>query len=857
MNYLREMTIIFFISIFLYPNVLATNMPQDLKNNTDTIPLYSGGIIRKSIYPQTERKRSKLYNYLWGKHYHDLYYMPITVKSARLHSIYGGLILVDQFPRLHALLLENKSGHQYLLRPVGGTTTFLESDFFKQVYSKQEFKNTYLDDFIGDAYTITHPYAFLVANKLADDIDVSSFNPKIYYIPKKATTDTIVDGTGIEDRLVSIYDLKMFTIHSKFMETEDLLKKIQEDKSIVVDQNKYIRERLLDILIGDWNETKENWEWYEESRHDSLVYTPVVVDRSHAFTKVDGLLFKGILGMFGLQNITNYDSRYKNLKKSNAFGLPLDIALTAGSNRNVWIKQARYIKSILTDAIIDKAFAELPKEIYELEDTEVIKRNLKKRRNAIELIAQEYYKILQKAPVITGTNKDDLFIIEQKDKHTTNIRIYDKKSDRLVFDKDYDKSTQEIWLYGLDGNDEFKVYGKSKKGTPLVLVGGKGANAYQIKKGKKIRVYEYESHERANDSLAQAKMIQTDVEKVHTYDYQKLKYQTLNFTPVGVYDSDLGLYLGAYVTRTVYGFKRSPYTYQYRLGYSYLDGLMYQGFFPTHNEMRSFNVEAFIGMPYNFFNFFGYGNQTDDYKDEKKNYNRVNIAKYSIQPSFYWKLDSKHKLIAQGTLQLFDIKRSTDRFINTMYDDGNDIFKTKTFVDASLTYEVSHKRETIIPLFKFSLTPGWKFNVSDFGRNVPYMKSELSFELTYGDRLSLTTEIKGTALFSDKYEFYQAAAVELRGFRNNRFIGKQSLYEHTDLQLDLGHLKNPFTPLLYGVFAGFDYGRVWYPDEHSQKWHISYGGGWWLTLFKNYTGKFSYFASKDGGRFSFGLGLGF
>lgn len=857
MNYIREISILFIISCLLCTNASAANVPQDLKKSTDTIPLYSGGKIRKSIYPQDERKRSMFYNYLWGKHYRDLYFMPITVQSARLNTIYGGLTFVDQLPRLHAIVLGNKSGNYYLLRPVGGSTTFLESDFFKQVYSKQEFKDTYLDKFISDAYTITHPYAFLIANKLADDIDVSSLNPKIYYIPKKTTTDTIIDGTGIEDRLVSIYDLKKFTIHTSLIETEDLLRKIRENKSFLVDQDKYIRERLLDMLIGDWNTTTENWKWYEELRNDSLIYTPLVLDRSHAFTKVGGVLFKGVLGMLGLNNITNYNSRDKNLRKTNTFSLPLDIAITAGSNRADWIKQAKQIKSILTDALIDEAFKELPKEIYKLEDTRIIKRNLKKRRNAVENIAQEYYKILQQTPVVTGTNKDDLFVIERKDKHATTIRIYDKESDRLVFDKDYDKSTQQIWLYGLDGNDEFKVSGKSKNGTPLVLIGGKDTNTYKIEKGREIRVYDYNSHVSSNDSLAGANIIQTDIEKVNTYDYQKIRHQTLGFTPWWIYDSDLGLYIGAYITKTMYGFKQSPYTYQHRFGYSYLDGLMYQGFFPTLDEMKSLNIEAFIGMPYNFFNFFGYGNQTNGYKEEKNDYNRINISRYSIQPSFYWKFDAKHKLIAQIKLELFNIKRPTDRFINTLYDDNDKVFKTKTFADANLTYEISRNLGPILPLFKFSLTPGWKVNVSDLGRNVPYIESTLSFNLAYGDRLSLGTEIKGTTLFSNKYEFYQAASVELRGFRNNRFIGRQSLYQHTDLRLDLGHLKNPFTPLLYGVFLGFDYGRVWYPDEYSRKWHTSYGGGWWITLFKNYTGKFSYFASKDGGRFSFGLGLGF
>jgi hypothetical protein len=33
----------------------------------------------------------------------------------------------------------------------------------------------------------------------------------------------------------------------------------------------------------------------------------------------------------------------------------------------------------------------------------------------------------------------------------------------------------------------------------------------------------------------------------------------------------------------------------------------------------------------------------------------------------------------------------------------------------------------------------------------------------------------------------------------------------------------------YGIFAGFDYGRVWLDGEASNKWHQSVGGGIWLN----------------------------
>ena len=80
--------------------------------------------------------------------------------------------IVGQAEGFHGLLLENKRKQLYLLKPLGGSTSFLESKFFREIYNKADFKNTYLDEFLGDAYTIINPYTFLVADYLAKSVGI-------------------------------------------------------------------------------------------------------------------------------------------------------------------------------------------------------------------------------------------------------------------------------------------------------------------------------------------------------------------------------------------------------------------------------------------------------------------------------------------------------------------------------------------------------------------------------------------------------------------------------------------------------------------------------------------------------------
>ncbi|MCC8143464.1 MAG: hypothetical protein LIO97_05910 [Tannerellaceae bacterium] len=307
----------------------------------------------------------------------------------------------------------------------------------------------------------------------------------------------------------------------------------------------------------------------------------------------------------------------------------------------------------------------------------------------------------------------------------------------------------------------------------------------------------------------------------------------------------------------MYGFKRSPFTYRHRIGYNYLQGFEYQGIFPGYDPRKSFYLEAFIGTPQYFSNFFGFGNDTDGFKDEKNNYNQVNIRKYSISPSFHLDIKKNQQLILYLILESYKVKYKESRYIAQVYDKDNDIFDMNFFADLGISYRFRQEIPSFLSRIETFIAGGWNVNLEDVKRNFPYTQASLTLEVDFTKKFSWVTKATGKVLYTDKYDFYHAASTELHGFRESRFIGKQAFYQFSDLRLDMGTLKNPIIPLKYGIFGGVDYGQVWYPGEDSHKWHSSYGGGLWLTLINKITTKYSWFGSTDSFRFMFELGLGF
>lgn len=608
--------------------------------------------VRKSIYPQADSGKSKIYNWMWGRHYRHLYTIPIRVPSATIETLGGGMDIVGQAEGFHGLLLENKRKQLYLLKPLGGSTSFLESKFFREIYNKTDFKNTYLDEFLGDAYTIINPYTFLVADYLAKSAGLSFSPSRIYYIPSHMRKDTVADGSDIQDRLVNLINVPDINLRSNLYTTEDFLDSLQVSKNYMADQNLYIRERIFDMWIGDWNKTNENWEWQSHTVNDSVIYTPIVIDRNHAFTKVDGVLFKQMLKMLSLDFICNYDSLIlKDTKKINKLAFALDMAVAGRSDESVWIRQAQEIRKQMTDSLIDSAFTYLPEGVKH-DEIELIKRKLKRRRLELEAVASQYYRLLQRTPVVAGTNQSDYFLIERQAPDRTILRIYDPETGDCRLEQQFSgRETKELWLYGLAGNDTFEVKGNTRKDFPIYLISGEGENQYQLNHSRKIHVYD----------------------KDYKYDYQKIKYHKISFTPWGIYDSDKGISLGTFFTYTMYGFKRAPFTYQHRIGYNYLKGFMYAGVFPNYDGRRRLYLNASISSPRNFENFFGFGNNTAGYKEEKKNYNRVKLRTYMLNPSFEMDLRKEEVVTFFGSLDMYKAKRTDDRYIYTVYGEDHPI----------------------------------------------------------------------------------------------------------------------------------------------------------------------------------------
>ena len=851
------------------------------KPNLREFPNRFAATIDTSIYTSKMTRKSRGYRFLWGNHFRKYYSTPVKVKVATLDTIFGGLksAIEDDSDQFRSLLLTDKNGDEFVMRSLKKSATlFLQSVAFKDQSVEDEFRDTYTESFIMDFYTTAHPYTPLVIGKLANKIGVNHTNPLLYYVPKQNSLGLFNEDFGnelylIEERPMNGFsNLRSFGKPPKIVGSDEVLINLQSDEKYEVDEKAYIRARLFDMLIGDWDRRKDQWRWGEYKENGRIIYRPIPFGRDQAFTKFDGNLMAILINMPVFRHMKSFGPKLKSVKWFNREGYTLDLALATRSDEKTWLSQAQYIIDNLSNSDIDMAFDALPKEVKDAA-IDNLKTQLKIRKTHLSDYARQYYKVLRKTALVVGTDKKDRFVVSRNE-NTTKVEMYGLKNgnQELIDEKIYRwPETKELWFYGLGGEDAFEVNGRGNKNIKLRLLGGQDKDTYTIDTGRKVRIYDFKSAPNDVSNARSARRLLSDDYEVNTYDLNKPKYNVFAGYPLIGFNPDDGIKMGAVINYTVYGFHQFPYTQKHSIKGNYYfatDGfeLSYKGIFPRFKGKWDLIFDALYTSPNFAANFFGFGNETpNDDKLLGLDYNRLKIRTISASPSMQWVGEHGGSVVFKGTLERISVDKTPQRFISLTGNLSPEAFDYKNFADINAAYRYENFDNNSNPSLgmTFSLSGGFKINVDEAERRFPYAEGSLGFthKLVPSAKFVVATILKGKALFDDDYEFYQAVTVggdtDLRGFRNQRFSGKQSFYQSTDLRWNLGKLRNGLAPVSYGVFTGFDYGRVWLKEVPSDKWHQSAGGGVWINGVNLLTAKLSYFYSEDGGRFSFGLGFGF
>ena len=865
---------------------------QVLQADNAVIPNYEASFpseVEASIYTKEETEVSGTHEFLWGERYRKYFSTKVKAPTVNLDTLYGGLKPVRKGGgnQSKSLRLGDENGAQYVMRALRKQALqYLQAIVFKDQYIEGQFEDTAVQDLLLDVFTGSHPYAPFVIGDLSDAVGIYHTNPILFYVPKQNALGEYNDDFGDELYMIEEHtseghsDLASFGFQDKIESTDDMMKKLHKDEDIVIDEAAYIRARLFDMLIGDWDRHQDQWRWIEFKENGKKVFRPLPRDRDQAFSIMgDGALLGTAIKLIPTARLLReYSDDLVDVKGVNVEPYPLDMELIQHATKEVWDAQVKIIQEGITDDVIEQAFLNMPEEVRD-ETVEEIKRKLRARRGNLQKISDRYFKLTNELAVIKGTNKDDWFDIERMPNGETKVTGYrikgGEKADVFI-DRTYKKSqTKEIWIYALDDDDVFHVYGSGNDYIKVLLLGGQNNDTYDIQNGNKVKYYDYKSKSNTFKTNKGNRRL-TDNYYTNVYNYRKLKTSTSQLIPSIGANPDDGFRIGAAFTRTNYNFERNPFSSRHSLnaGYYFATSgfdLSYRGEFANlFFQNVNLGVDVEFTSPNYATNFFGFGNETpnpeadeNDGLDVDLDYNRVKIRTFKVMPSLVWRGHSESELKLGLSYESNEVERTENRFIELLPAD-NPVFDMQDFIGIDARYHFVNNDDKAYPTrgFQTSLQVGYKNNVST-SKGFGYVIPELGFDfkLIPSGQLVFATDLRGHFNLGDGFEFYQGATLGarsgLRGYRFQRFTGKSAFSQSTDVRWNFGSLKTGILPINIGVYGGVDYGRVWVDGDNSDKWNNSVGGGFFVNMAQMMTANISAFNSADGLRLAFQVGFGF
>ena len=806
---------------------------------TSTPVAHDGDSVTAPVYAKYG-EASGMKRFFLGNNYRAEWAAPITVPQFHLAQDAREFKIDGQGggKQTTTIRLKDKDGKVWSLRSIVKDPEKVLAPMLRE---------TVAQDVMKELMSASHPFAPVVANGLSDAVGIVRPKVEYYYVPddtalgyyRPAFANTVV---ALEERQPSRHgeDTK-----GSWHVVNGHLEKWKHR----VDARSYLRARLMDILLADFDRHYEQWKWGEEPMGDDSIktYYAIPKDRDQALFSSDGLLIKlgsnqGMSYLKGLQeDIANIKSLGFVSRDIDAFFLN---ELTAAD----WQRELNSLTATLTDSVIHAAVQALPPPAIAAHGARIEAR-LKSRRDKLPRRGMDFYRFLADQVNVVGSGKDEVFLVTSSDSGML-VRVLSKKGE-LKYSRPFRRSeTDEVVLYGMGGDDSFHVAANVPRGIRIRAVGGSGRDAYNMDGAAKTFIYDNPgAGSYVYDSRHTTNMI-SHRRDVNNYTFRENHYSSKAYPTVTLgYNIDDGFMAGLGATFTKRGFRAAPFTTQHR--FTTLAAFEYKAFqaryLGTFNDAwRHYDVLVDAGVKHPALqNFFGLGNETTRDTLLPLAYYRVRYS-YVSADLMVRKRAVKNKLsIALGP-SIFYYWNNNDRNTGRILDDTKDygldsarIFSPKFYGGGKLSLDFNSIDNILLP------TRGIRFHADGLAQTglnestLPFFRAQSDLSvfspLSDNKRFIITLRGGGGHIFSNGFEYWQALTLGannfLRGYRKNRFSGTSMAYGSAELRWRVARFQMRLMRGEVGLIGFQDAGRVWLRGESSDKWHLAYGGGFYFTPF--------------------------
>jgi hypothetical protein len=800
------------------------------------------GTTRRVVAGRPEYDKSWYFKLHFGEGYRKLWTSPFEAAVLDLRTYAGGLTPVRQVGSMQSigLALKGADGRAYTFRTLDKDPTKILPPEWRDSFPAQIFQ---------DQTTASHPGTAFIVPALAEAASVAHTNPAVVFMPDDPALGQFRETFGGKPGTVDEYPTPAgdgypgFQGAQEILSTGELWERWRKGEGWI-DTRAFLRARIFDLFLGDWDRHNGQWRWMKLPGHEGLVALPE--DRDQAFANFSGAVMG--LARSSQPKLVAWHDDYDNLDGLLVQGREVDDWLLTGLDRAAFEETAREMQGRLTDAVIEGAVHRLPPEWFAAGGTELI-RDLKKRRDRLPQGAAGFYERLSRWVDVQGTDRDDVARLTREADGSAVLELSLAGEGgapgtpyfRRLF---LPKETKEVRLYLYGGSDRFVATGP-RGGVTVRVAGGSGADRLDDSQSGGTHFYDVDAAEVAKgpgSKVTTREWTRVPAKKETPWMDAKDFGSLTPIQPLVWWEPDPGVVLSLGATRYGYAFRKQPYSSMQRVAIEYKTkrtafGASYTGDFRWARPGFTSFVELYADGAKNY-NFYGSGNETpkisDDFNeaDQQVFYAFPSLVAYENRRRTFWFALGPEVKYAQN-------KAADDTLVATEQPYGFGDFGQ---VGAKLRLEMDTRGRVLLGMGTAGFAPGSKRSDTGLKAEIEgrvYPKAwdvDETFGVASGaltaywqpaSRLTLAARVGGEKLWG-KHPWHESAFIggsdSVRGYDRNRFAGDSSVYANGQLMIGLFNM-NLILPMRVGVLGLADIGRVWVNGESSDKWHPSAGGG--------------------------------
>jgi hypothetical protein len=817
-----------FLSILLPGAAIRSNAQQI------PVPVITDSIVVR-VHPRYDSV-SGIHRWLFGINYRKEWAVPVKLPVIKISQVYGGLTPVKQGGGMQSksLRLTDKSGREWVLRSVEKTPEKL---------LPENLQGTFAVDWLEDALSGQHPYSALIVPPLAQAAGIPHANPVIGVVADDAA---LGEFKQVFANTVCLLEEREPAGESE--NTFKMLDNLVKDNDNGFDGEAFLRARMLDLLLGDWDRHEDQWRWAEVKKGKGKQYIGVPRDRDQVFHLEQGV-FPDIAALPWINPaLGDFAPDIKHVKYAIFKTRFINPYPNAQMSHERWMQVVNLFVAAENDAVLEEGLRRLPVEMYTMRHDELL-HTLKRRRDHIRAAMDEYYGFIYKIVDIRASNKNEKITITDAPGNSLHVSINKinkegQLKDTLLSLTYHPEITKEIRLYTSGGDDQLDI-NNTGSSIKLRLIGSGGNKVYNITATKtSITLYDTPAAKITGDTGRIRLHLSTDT--LNTRFVPTNPYNIWMPLATAALNADDGFLLGLglkFIKRN--GFRKLPYTssQQFMLTHSFATDafrIRYSGEWIAAIGKADFTLQAVVNAPNNTTNFFGQGNGSllNKLQPDYRRFYRTRFDTYLLDPALRWHTGKGSTFSAGPSFQYYrmNIKDNAGRLITGQsligsYDSAT-VSKDKVHLGLSLNFTSNHRNAGILPnkgcYINITLQGYGGLNV--YSKSFLQLRPEITFyqKLTSSGGMVLSDRIGGGISIGEP-AFYQSMFLggqgNLLGYLQNRFAGKHMLYNNLQARVKLANIAGYILPGQLGINGFYDAGRVWAGNDTSTKLHHGVGGG--------------------------------